>query len=87
MKLVILYHDKSEYSRPIEDFAEDCRKKTSKQIETLSLETREGDALASLYGPLEYPSILVIRDDGQLVKGWQGGSLPIIDEVMGFLNS
>ncbi len=87
MKMVILYHPNSEFSSAVEDFAEACGKKSSQKIETISLETTEGDSIASLYGPLQYPAILVIREDGQLVKGWQGGSLPVINEVVGYLDS
>lgn len=87
MKLVILYHANGELARTIEEFAEDCRKKSNQKVDLTSLESIEGDAIASLYGPLNYPSLLVIRDDGQLVKGWQGTSLPTIDEVTGYLNA
>jgi hypothetical protein len=88
MKLLILYHPHDELSSMVEKFAEECRRKTSKSVELVSTETLEGSNLASLYDLLEYPCVLIIReDDGQLVKHWQGDNLPLIDEVMGNINS
>jgi len=36
---------------------------------------------------MDYPATLVVMDNGQLVKDWQGKMLPIVDEVIGYLNS
>jgi hypothetical protein len=86
MKLVILDHSNTEFTRPLRTFELECRRKTDHEIETISLETKEGDSLALLYGPLNFPAILLIRDDGQLVRSWQGSSLPVIDDVVGYIN-
>lgn len=86
MKLVILDHKDTEFTRSLDTFIEECKKKTDQNIEKISLETREGDALAQLYGPLNYPAILIIRDDGQLIRNWQGSNFPLIDSVLGYLN-
>ena len=87
MKLVILYHPSSEFSTMVENFAIECSSHTSKVVDSLSLETLEGANLAKLYDIVDYPSILIIREDGQLVKHWQGSNLPLIDEVIGNLNA
>jgi hypothetical protein len=87
MKLLILYHPNSEFSSSVENFANDCKNRTTRDIELVSLDTSEGSSLAATYGILDYPTEMVIREDGQLVKDWQGSSLPLFDEVMSYLNS
>jgi hypothetical protein len=86
MKLVILYHPDSEFSTAVEDFTSECKKHTEMKVELLSLEKPDGSTMAETYGVVDYPSILVLRDDGQIVKGWQGSSLPPTSEVVGYLN-
>lgn len=50
----------------------------------LDLNTRDGAAIASLYDAMNYPAILVTRNDGQLAQLWQGQPLPLVDEVISF---
>ena len=87
MKMLILYHPDSEYSSMVENFIRDCEKRTSNSIEVMSLETPEGSHVATTYGIVDYPAELVISDDGQLLKHWQGSDLPTFDDVMGYLNN
>lgn len=87
MKLQILYHQNDEYSTKVENFAEQCKNVSSQDVELISLETPEGASVASIYDITDYPAILVIRDDGQLNRGWQGPNFPTMDEVVGYLNS
>ncbi len=85
MKVLALYHPKSEHGRTIEQYVTDFLSRTGKQIELLSLETRDGAATASLYDIVRYPGILVLDDQGSLHRAWQGDSLPLMDEVAGYL--
>jgi hypothetical protein len=87
MKLCILYHPKGEYATQTEQFAEECKRISSQPIELISLETPSGASLASVYDVVDYPAMLVIREDGQLNKGWQGGGFPSVEEVVGYLNN
>jgi thioredoxin-like negative regulator of GroEL len=87
MKLLIIYHPNSEFSTAVENFASECKRKTSKKVELVSLESPDGASIASVYDLMAYPAIIILREDGQLVKDWQGGSLPTKDEVLGYLNS
>lgn len=77
----MLYRPGTEYSRPVEDFARDLEREYQARIDLVSLDTRDGSSTASLYDIMQYPAILVLRDDGQLVKDWQGGNLPLKNEV------
>ena len=85
MKVVILYHPNSEFARTVEEYAHDFEKRVGRAIELLSLETRDGAAMASLYDVLTYPAILTIREDGQLMKNWEGTELPLMNEVAGYI--
>lgn len=87
MKLSILYHNSDENTTRIEDFSDECKKRTSNEVNLFAIETEEGAALAAVYDVVDYPAILVLRDDGQLNKGWQGSQFPAIEEVVGYLNN
>jgi hypothetical protein len=85
MKAVILYHPDSEFSRSVEEYAAYFKRFHSQELELLSLETVEGSEAAKLYDILEYPSLLVIRETGEVMKVWQGTSMPLMDEVAAYL--
>jgi len=54
-------------------------------IKAVSLETRDGAAMATLYGVERYPAILAVKeDDHVLVKHWEGLPLPTMNEVDGY---
>ena len=85
MKVVILYRPNSEHSRLIEEFARDYQQRhPSEHFEIISLDTRDGSALASLYDVMQYPAILVMTGAGVIQKVWQGDSLPLMDEVASY---
>lgn len=85
MKVVILYRPNSEHGRVVEEYVRDFEARTSvKQLEVLSIDTREGSATASLYDVMQYPAILVIQNDGYLQRSWQGETLPLMDELAAY---
>lgn len=88
MKLLVLYHPQSEHSRVIEEFTHDfTRKMPDKKMDLLSLETREGSDMARTYGIVQYPAILALRDDGQVLKHWEGAMMPLMNEVASYAYS
>jgi thioredoxin-like negative regulator of GroEL len=87
MKAVALYRPKSEHSRTVEEYIRDFDHQRGKTLELVSLDSVEGSDMARLYGIVEYPAILVIRDDGQLLKHWEGSRMPLMDEVAGFMEA
>lgn len=88
MKVLILYRPSSEHSRRTEEFVRDYQARhRSHRVEALSLDTREGAALASLYDVVQYPAIMVTQNDGSVLKLWQGDALPLMDEVASFAGS
>lgn len=86
MRVVALYRPQSEFARVVEEYARDFERQRGKVIELVSLDTVEGSDMARLYGINQYPALLAIRDDGQLLKDWQGERFPLMDEVAGYLN-
>ena len=88
MKVVILYHPFSEFARPIEEFARDFEHQMpGRKVELLSLETTEGATLAKTYDIVRYPAIIALRDDGQILKFWEGETLPLMNEVASYVNN
>lgn len=51
------------------------------RMEVLDVDTRDGMATASLYDVMRYPAILALRDDGSVLKSWEGEALPLMDEI------
>lgn len=85
MKVVILYRPNSEHGRPVEEFIHEFqRRNPGHTVEVLSVDTRDGAAMASLYDITSYPGILALRNDGFIQISWQGIPLPLIDEVAAY---
>ena len=84
MKVYVLYHPHSESARRVEEFVHDYQRIHGGTVETVSLETREGAAMASLYDILQYPAILATRENGEMLQTWQGEQLPLMDEVAAY---
>lgn len=84
MKLQLIYRPNSDQVRVVEEFAHEFERIHAKNIELVSLDTREGALLAQTYDILQSPAILALRDDGQLVQLWAGESLPLMDEVAAY---
>lgn len=84
MKVIMLYHPQSAHARTVEQYAHDFERQRGEVIELVSLETKEGSTMASLYDIIEYPALLVLSNDGQLMKNWEGEQLPLMNEVAGY---
>jgi hypothetical protein len=85
MKACILYRPDSEFARIAEEYARDFGRFKGKEIELVDLNTREGAAMAALYEIMQNPTLIILREDGQLVKDWQGEHLPLKDELAAYL--
>ena len=86
MKTVMLYRPNSEYARVVDEFIHEFQIRSSgtRQIEVINIDSQEGARIAELYGVMQYPAILVLQSDGFLQKSWEGGTLPLIEEVMAY---
>jgi thioredoxin-like negative regulator of GroEL len=84
VKLYVLYHPQSETARQIEEFVHNFERQRGGKAELISLDTREGWSMASLYDIVGYPAILAVANDGQMLKSWEGEVLPLMDEVAAY---
>ena len=85
MKVVILYRPNSEHARLVEEFIHDYKyRHADTKLEVVNIDTREGASMASLYDIMQYPSIIVAKDDGSPQKIWQGDTLPLMNEVVSY---
>jgi hypothetical protein len=87
MKLLVFYRPNSEDARPVESYVHDFQRQyhMDAKIEVMSLDTRDGAAMASLYDIMQYPALVSTRDDGSVQGVWQGHELPLMSEVAGSL--
>lgn len=85
MKTLVLYRPNSEYARSVDEFVHEFKTRSSdKVLEVVNIDSREGSHIADLYGIVQYPAILVLQGDGFMQKSWEGGTLPLVDEVLGY---
>lgn len=87
MKLLIVYRPNSEHSTLIESFVRDLQHQheVEDKIEMISVDTREGAAMAAAYDIWEYPAIIAIANDGGTLNMWTGEQLPLMDEVVSYI--
>jgi hypothetical protein len=85
MRVVAIWRDNTDYARSVIEFLRDIEHRIGKAPESYSPDSPEGESLARSYDIVEYPSILAINDDGQLVQLWRGTMLPKIDDVSFYL--
>jgi len=88
MKVLVLYRPESEHARIIEMFIRDLEHQhDGARLEVVNIDSRDGIATASLYDIMDYPGILALTDDGQVLKMWQGREMPRIQEVSYYATS
>ncbi len=88
MKVLIIYRPDSEHARKVDDFVHDFKQQhPGHKVELLSLNTRDGAAMASIYDIVQYPAILALAMDGQVLNAWQGEQLPLMNEVAAYAAS
>jgi hypothetical protein len=88
MKIIMLYHPASEHARVVEEYIHDFTKRNPEVgVELLSVDTQDGARKAEIYDITSYPSLLALRDNGELLQSWVGLPLPLMNEVAYFSNT
>ena len=73
MKIVILYHPQSDHSRIIEEYVHDFAKRNPEvSLEAMSVDTRDGANMATTYDVVSYPTMIAVRENGELTQAWPG---------------
>jgi len=81
MKVYIIYQSDSEHARRVEEYVHDFRKEqTTRRVQLLDVNTKEGAQTAELYDIVQYPAVLALSNDGQILKDWQG-EFPLMNEL------
>lgn len=84
MKAVVLYHPSSDHARSVEEFAHDFQKvEAGRKIDLISVDTKDGAAMAALYDITQYPAVLALTNDGRLLNIWSD-QLPLMNEVAAY---
>ena len=83
--MAVLYREKSEHRRVVEEFVHEFERRKSGQLELIDIDTKQGANMAELYDITEYPAVLATADDGSMQNMWVGEPLPLINEVAAYL--
>lgn len=81
MRVVVVYKEESDHAREVTDYLRDFERQTGRTIETMNPDSRDGIEFCRVYDIVEYPTIIAIREEGQLQNMWRGRPLPTISEV------
>lgn len=81
MRVLVIYKTESDHAREVFDYLRDFERQTGHQIEEVDPESREGADFCRVYDIVEYPTILALDTNGQLLNQWRGRPLPTISEV------
>ncbi|HET8671025.1 MAG TPA: hypothetical protein VFM05_10475 [Candidatus Saccharimonadales bacterium] len=89
MKVLIFYRPNSDHATMVEAFVRDFQHQhdLGNKVELVSIDTREGAATASLYDIWDFPTVMVVGNDGRMLNMWQGKPMPLMDEVAGYVYS
>ena len=83
MRAVCIYRDNQDYSRSVNEWLEDFRRQTGREIETIDPD-REPH-FCEAYDVVEYPTILILGERGEVRSMWRGKDLPLFNEVLYYL--
>jgi hypothetical protein len=81
MRIYIFYRPDSEHERITKEYAERLEKEQDVKVRLINVNTRDGYADASIYDVMQYPTVMVTRDDGQMAKMWAGTDFPQVSDI------
>lgn len=85
MKITVLYRSNSEKGTPVEQYAREFTRRTSRKLELVDVDSKEGQRIITLYDIVRHPAFLAIDNGGQLINTWFADeTLPLIDEISGY---
>jgi hypothetical protein len=86
MRFVAIYRPNSEFARTVEEFVHNFEERSGGvKAEVVDFDSKEGQSKCGVYGIMQHPTLLALRDDGELLKVWEGSQMPLIDEVLAYL--
>lgn len=79
MRVICIYRDNQDYTRTVDEFLENFRRQTGREIETMNPDKNTG--FCEAYDIVEYPTIIALGERGEVRAIWKGRELPLINEV------
>ncbi len=70
MKAVILYRPNTELESSVSEYVREFARQTGRPIELIDVDSVQGTETAKLYEIVQYPAILVFRNDGAFIESW-----------------
>ena len=70
MKAVILYRPNTELETSVNEYVREFHRQTNRDIELVDVDGVQGVETAKLYDIMQFPAILVFRNDGQFIQSW-----------------
>lgn len=83
MRVVCVYRDKQDYTRSVEEWIENLRRQTGREIETMDPD--KNPSFCETYDIVEYPTILALGNDGSIRAIWSGRNLPLTNDVLYYM--
>ena len=83
MRVICIFRDSQDYTRSVTDWLEDFRRQTGREIETMNPD--ENTSFCETYDIVEYPTIMALGDNGEVMSMWRGRNLPLINEVLYYM--
>ena len=83
MRVVCVYRDNQDYSRTVNEWLEDFRRQTGREIEAIDPDCEPG--FCEAYDVVEYPTILALGERGDVRASWRGRELPLVNEVLYYM--
>ena len=83
MRVVCIYRDNQDYSRSVNEWIENFRHQTGREIETMDPDTSPG--FCEAYDIVEYPTLMALGDRGDIRAFWSGKDLPLFNEVLYYM--
>lgn len=83
MRIICIYRDNQDYSRTVNEWLENFRRQTGREIETMDPDKNTN--FCEAYDIVEYPTILALGERGEVHAIWRGKDLPLINEVLYYM--
>ena len=87
MLAYIIYKKNSDHQRRVEEYVTMFQKiHPQTHINLVEADSLQGISFINLYQIIKYPTVLILRENGEYVNGWlDNDELPLMDEVFSYL--
>lgn len=83
MRVICIYRDHEDYTRSVDEWLENVRRQTGREIETMDPDKNTN--FCEAYDVVEYPTILALGNNGEVRASWRGRNLPLVNEVLYYM--